>query len=335
MFVRSSALIRTSGPSIAAARLYSNGAKSSETGALFLSDLLKRVDAITTKAKESEGLSAKLNNVPKVQKRGEKVMIENHPLAAAAQKNRFERPARRYGNGQNQNHNQNQNQGQRESRPAGDRPQRSFRNRQQSSSSNSATSTTPSTSSSTTSTPQRRPATRAPAPRKQLSSKPAVAKPIQSKKLHADALKPQVNADTFLYGKITSSNATVSNRVASLTKETLIESKYPYKMPKEIIEKLANDDVPRNRFLLQRNFNLNVDDKKFSGRFETLVKGKISPIEFDAAKFKGDVVQAEFSKKEIMKNATLTSTQKQSLFDTVNGIKSIKDLVGDVHWVKK
>ena len=106
-------------------------------------------------------------------------------------------------------------------------------------------------------------------------------------------------------------------------------------MPKEIIDKLANDDVPRNRFLLQKNFNLTLDAPKFASRFQSVVQGKVTPIEFDSKTYKGDIAQAEFSKNEIMKNGSLNSAQKQSIFDTINGIKSIKDFVGDAHWVKK
>ncbi|ODV80894.1 uncharacterized protein CANTADRAFT_4888 [Suhomyces tanzawaensis NRRL Y-17324] len=151
---------------------------------------------------------------------------------------------------------------------------------------------------------------------------------VPSKKLVAQPLVPQLGGNTFFYGKLTTVNPCVTSRVASITKEALLKSKYPYLAPKHIIDHLP--EGPQNKFLLQNNYSLEVDQDAFTSRFNEVVKGTPQQINVGV---KG--AQAEFTRAEIMKNGTLNVANKQTLFDIVNGLKSPKDLFANAAWAKK
>ncbi|KAK6198849.1 uncharacterized protein RJT21DRAFT_51627 [Scheffersomyces amazonensis] len=162
--------------------------------------------------------------------------------------------------------------------------------------------------------------------------KPSVAEPIVQKGLpKPQPLTPSINGDTFLYGKVPSANHTLNSRLISLTKETLIKSKYPYLVSPTILSSLGDDS--KNKFIVQKNWDLNIDESRFQKRFSELVKGDVQALK---------VVQTsnqelnDFTASEIMKNASLSHEKKQLVYDVINGAKSIKDLVGkDAAWLKQ
>ncbi|EGW35040.1 uncharacterized protein SPAPADRAFT_58172 [Spathaspora passalidarum NRRL Y-27907] len=156
---------------------------------------------------------------------------------------------------------------------------------------------------------------------------------IVSKEAQPHALAPTINAETFFYGKVPSSNATVSARIASIAKLQLIKSKYPFNLPKNVIElaprKLPGETI--NPFILQNNWNLTVGGKSLAYTVKRAVKGKIDYVQ--TGKATGSDVQ--FTSAMINKNASLALKQKQVLFDAVNGTISPRSLLANASWNRK
>ncbi|CUM67620.1 uncharacterized protein PRCAT00005321001 [Priceomyces carsonii] len=156
-----------------------------------------------------------------------------------------------------------------------------------------------------------------------------------NKTIRAEPLKPVLNASTFTYGKITTLNSCLSSRVASVTKETLISSNYPYQVPRTLIDRL--DDVPKNRFLLQKNFTLDIDPETLSKRINEVVRGKWEDLKFDPADFKdaSSLKRANFIKDELMRNGDLSLSDKTIMFNAASGLKTPKQLVQGASWNQK
>lgn len=159
--------------------------------------------------------------------------------------------------------------------------------------------------------------------------------PIKSKSLTYGPYQPQLNNSTFLYGKATSFNNCTSARVASVAKEALNDSKYPFLLPKDIVNKLA-PGVTRNRFLLQSNFTLDVNAAKITTRIKEVVKGEFADLPLDKSQFKDPeaLKSALFTKQQLMKNGDLSMADKQKIFDVASGLKAPKLLVENAHWSK-
>lgn len=159
--------------------------------------------------------------------------------------------------------------------------------------------------------------------------------PIKSKAIKYGPYQPQLNNNTFLYGKATSFNNCTSARVASVAKEALNESKYPYLLPKDIVNNLA-PGVARNRFLLQSNFTLDVDPVKISTRIKQVVKGEVADLPVDKSQFKDPAAlkSALFTKQQLMNNGDLSLADKQKIFAVAGGLQTPKQLVENAHWVK-
>ncbi|KAG7660764.1 uncharacterized protein J8A68_005726 [[Candida] subhashii] len=160
--------------------------------------------------------------------------------------------------------------------------------------------------------------------------KTTVAPEIQSKELSASPLKPTINAETFFYGKIPSSNAGISSRLASVAKLTLEDSKYPYLLPRHIIERAAEN--PTNQFILQKNWSLKVNHSKLAERVKHMVRGDLEVVNTENA---NDKELAKVTSDLINSNGSLDIQQKQFMFDIVNGTIRPRDLLKDAHWNQK
>lgn len=180
-----------------------------------------------------------------------------------------------------------------------------------------------------------RPAKRTTRPREPRRQKAIDVQPIKSKNITYGPYKPQLDSNTFLYGKVTSFNNCTTARVASVAKEALLDSKYPYMLPKDIVNNLA-PGVTRNRFLLQSNFTLDVNTEKLSTRIKEVVKGEVADLPVDKSKFKDPeaLKSAFFTKQQLMKNGDLSLADKQKIFDVASGLKTPKQLVENAHWAK-
>lgn len=301
-------------------RLYSTESKDS----LFLSDLLNRIDKIS--AKSTSILNEKRLKKPTqrtsspTEKTDVKVKVADHPLAS----NSFKDNAKKFNRSSD-------NKKFREDRPARgpreNKPQRDARAK------------TP-RENSTTEKPivanrNARPPRRDSKPRfNQKKSTIADAPVIPSKKLTVETYTPKVNGSTFFYGKPTTVNPGLTSRVASVAKEALIESKYPYHLPKSVINSL--DETPRNKFLLQKSFTLDINEEKFGKRINEVVKGKWEELQFNPTDFKDEesLKLASTLKNELMKNGDLSISNKNTIFEAALGLKTPKQLVQGTHWDK-
>lgn len=286
---------------------------SSSSDPLFLTNLLKRLDQVNTTAAASRTKDVKSvkKGKPGVQAKAPKTAatgefsparanpgtartVKDHPMMQSRFRPDASKASDRLSN-------------------ASDRPRPSFANR----------------------TPQKprsdRPSNRPAAKRVVRKAKTAPSGEVvyPTKKVTAGPFEPKVSGDTFLYGKLTSVNPCVSSRVASITKEALIDSKYPYLLPKSIIDTLGN---PKGKFLAKANYSLDVDVQKVGARFNEVVLGRTVDIKVDP-KLASDP-HAQFTHGQIMKNATVSLEKKQLMFDAVNGLKSAKEVVGNAPWVK-
>lgn len=311
MFTRTGTLTR-------GLRCYSGA--SNQNGALFLSDLMQRIDTINARTmKLSETKAAAAPKTPKSPKQGQskaqktqkqqkpaqvkskkpsvaegtKIAVKDHPLS----RNTFKL--------MDESNFKPRNTRNPESRNAG------ARQRQQ-------------------------PATKPLAPRKKpqvgrvrAGAKTPVEGPIVSKDLVASSLKPSITGETFFYGKPTTLTTGTTSRVAAVAKETLLESKYPYKLPKSIIDKL-DDSFTGNKFLLQKEYSLDVDVAKFGDRIKKVVKGEVDQVELG----KKPEATAVFTAAQLMQNGDLDLAQKQTIYDVAAGLKSAKLLVENAAWNK-
>lgn len=172
--------------------------------------------------------------------------------------------------------------------------------------------------------------------RKPPASIPTKDQVIVSKKLVTTSLQPQISAETFFYGKPASViTGNPSTGLSSVTKQFLIESNYPYKLPKHIINSV--DPSKRgNQFLLQKDWTFKkIDAQSLSSRINEMVKGKAVTNLVDAKAFKNkeDLSRAVAINAELMRNADYSIEQKTVVFNAASGITSPKALVANAHWI--
>ncbi|KAI5969506.1 hypothetical protein CANMA_001574 [Candida margitis] len=160
------------------------------------------------------------------------------------------------------------------------------------------------------------------------SDKPAIAAPIESKELVAEPLKPTLKPEQFFYGKVPSIVSSVSSRVASVAKLSLLDSKYPFNMPKHIIEIAPSSS--QNRFILQKNWNLDPNQEVLKNRISSVVLGQVDTIDLKGNK---DAAALQVCH-DISINPTLHLHQRQQMFDTIHSLNTIKTIFKDAHWRK-
>lgn len=160
------------------------------------------------------------------------------------------------------------------------------------------------------------------------SDKPAIAAPIESKELVAEPLRPALRPEQFFYGKVPSIVSSVSSRVASVAKLSLLDSKYPFNLPKQIIGNAPTSS--QNRFILQKNWNLEPDQDVLKGRISSVVLGQVETIDLKGNK-DADALQVSH---DLSINPTLHLAQKQQIFDTIHSLSTLKTIFKDAHWRK-
>lgn len=159
--------------------------------------------------------------------------------------------------------------------------------------------------------------------------RPTIAKPIQSKELTATPLSPKIIAEDFFYGKVPSINSTVSGRLASIAKLTLEDSKYPYFLPKHVIAQASGKT--ENKFILQKNWNINPDEELLKERIQTIALGQKRDLQITGEK----TDLAEKTAYNINLNPDLNLEQKDAMFKIVNGLQDIKTMFKDAPWKKQ
>ncbi|CAK9438380.1 uncharacterized protein LODBEIA_P26040 [Lodderomyces beijingensis] len=164
----------------------------------------------------------------------------------------------------------------------------------------------------------------------QAESKPTVAGRIESKELVAADLNPQMTPEHFFYGRAPSFlNSSLSSRLASIAKLTLIDSKYPYQLPREIIDQAP--PTRHNQFILQKNWEVEPQQELLKYRVNTIGLGK--PESIDATDATNPVLKKVAHDIEI--NASMNIAQKQTMFDTIRDMNNIKDIFKNAPWRKQ
>lgn len=383
-------------------RLYSTTGEAKDL-ALFLSDLMKRVDSIAARSDALKAKQDKLkaaspkNSVDKRQARHQKIEVKDHPLSrtrfnntrssnykSSEGGNDTNRPQKRLfqprEGGQRTFRPSNSNQGPRTDSATESRPRQNFRPRNDSApnterkvgnadrrtrfsdakpsdsgprarayeSGPRKTDARPRNSDSRSRNPDSRPSRQSPSTDGARRSGPRSfanrntgtrlkfysEREIESKQIQALPYKPSITGDTFFYGKSAGSTFDVSSRVSAVAKEALLQSHYPYKLPKLIIDSVK-PGINGNRFLLQKNWNLNINQPQFETRMKEVVKGEVEElVKHKQPGSKSVAKTTKIAAQTIMLNGTYTFAQKQLVVDAASGFVSPKSLLKDAHWVK-
>lgn len=162
-----------------------------------------------------------------------------------------------------------------------------------------------------------------------LAKKGPAVERIVLKDLVVKDYRPSIGGDDFFYGKPATLATSLTSRVAAVAKEALLESKYPYKLPKSIIDKL-DSSFAGNKFILQKDFNLDVDATKFGDRINKVVRGQVDTIELG----KNPEATSVFTANQLARNGDLTIAQQQTIYDVASGLKSAKLLLEGAVWNK-
>ncbi|CAK7901265.1 hypothetical protein CAAN1_11S02146 [[Candida] anglica] len=167
---------------------------------------------------------------------------------------------------------------------------------------------------------------------KRTNVKMVKGKTFESKELVHGPYEPELNA-TLFHDRSSNINHSLTSRVASVTKEILLESKYPYKFPRQVIEAAPKEGNP---FVLQNNYNADVSSEVLKQKLNATVKGKVVEIDLQENKIpKGLKNHAIFTKKNLMMNPDFNVETKQKVYNVVSGISPVSSLVEGCHWIKK
>lgn len=314
---------------------------------MFLSNLLKRIDRINAQASEAikESKGPQRNRFKPVPKQTAKpqIQVKNHPLAnntfqlmdEANFKRGPRRPqGRRFQGERPQGERYQGERPQGERRYQGERPQGERRyQKERPQGERRYQGERPQGERRTQGRGQGRPARRPPV-RKAREAAPVRGQEITSKKLVYETFTPGLKGETFLYGKpVSLITGNVGSGVSAVTKQFLIDSKYPYQLPKSVVE-LVDPTFKGNKFILQKNWNTDVDAKQLAQRINDVVKGRFVTSLVDESVFKKpeSVKRAHGVSAELVRNGDLSFDQKQVIYDVANGFTSPKALLETAHW---
>lgn len=287
-------------------RLYSTGG--GEEKQVFLSNLLARIENMNLKKKAPSpepivkskstktdkstanagprrntkaNAKTESKSVPSVQGSAEKIKVADHPLFRA-RLNRVARPEGR-------------------PRPTGPRP----------------TNTNFKANSNTKPTNNARKTSFKPrAPRALTKASESLA--LVSKEVKAQDFNPSLT-NHFLYGKSTNFQINLTSRITSLVKNQLIKSKYPYLVPRSVINSIApNKDT--NKFLVSDDYSLEIDPEELKQNVDTVILGK--PQNLPGSSHLID---------NLNKNPTLSLAQKSTMSDIINS-KDFSTVFSNAHW---
>lgn len=271
---------------------------SSQSGekSLFLTDILARIEKInlnknlipkkTTQAKTTpKAKSAKQSkqaDAPVEAKRPTKIVFDQHPMFSS----RLDK-SRLSSEGKVLDATQRPNRGPR--RPAGSAPR--------------------------TSNQTRKPA----GPKRPLrASKSDSTTAIVSREAVSKSYRPSL-ANQFLYGKATNFQISLTSRITSVIKSQLLNSKYPFNLPKSIIDNAP--ETADNKFILSKSsFSLELDEDKVKHDIDTVVKGQGQYVEVKST-----------AEQSLNKNPTMSYEQKLQAAKIVQA-KSLKNVFDNAHW---
>ncbi|CAI5757741.1 unnamed protein product [Candida verbasci] len=171
---------------------------------------------------------------------------------------------------------------------------------------------------------------RKPFVKKRDDAKPPISPPIESKSLSSAPFTPKIIPEDFFHNKIPTVQSTISQRFSSISKLALLESNFPFRLPKEVIEKAPKST--RSKFILSKSsWNLTPNATKLSDRLKTMYYGQIPQLNTDGVST-GELSTVTSS--YLNNNGNLQLQQKQSMFDIINGKVNLKTIFKDAHWKK-
>lgn len=293
-------------------RFYSSEQKD---GALFLSDLMKRIDSINSRSvqiKKNVDRAAARVKTPKPSKfdqpkrQSERIKVKDHPLSSNTFKLMDDSNFRTQRTGNNRTSFQ--------PRDGSKSREGAFRPRDGGS----------------------KPKSRSTGPKKfsrTVKKSFGKAQEIVSKDLVPVSYQPSVSGDTFFYGKPASVVNCVTSRVAAVAKETLLKSNFPYKLPRSVVSNL--DSQCKNPYILQKNFNLGVDAKVFTERLNEVVKGQRKELEFDESTVEKSMVAPLRVTRDILtRNGSYGLADKKTVLGVASGSITVRSLLANAHWNK-
>lgn len=143
-------------------------------------------------------------------------------------------------------------------------------------------------------------------------------KTLISRDVTAKEYKPSLK-NHFLYGKSTNVQFNPTSRITSLIKTQLLDSKYPFKLPRSIIENAPAETD--NKFLLSSSsYSLDIDEKKLNLDVNRIVRGKPDNVQ-------GKSLDVQL----VNKNSTLSLDKRTAIVNLVKN-KNLKDVFKDAHW---
>lgn len=152
-------------------------------------------------------------------------------------------------------------------------------------------------------------------------SDPLEAPSMISKEVTGQDYKPTLPTNSFMYGKSTNFQINLASRITSIAKKQLLKSKYPYMLPKHIIEN-APEEVD-NKFLLSKSYSLELDPSTIKNDINAIVKG-VSP----------NLSANSPVAHSLNQNPDLSLSQKETMFNIISKPKNLNSLFKDAHWSK-
>lgn len=156
-------------------------------------------------------------------------------------------------------------------------------------------------------------------PKKPLrASKSDSSTAIISREAVSKSYRPSL-ANQFLYGKATNLQISLTSRITSVIKSQLLNSKYPFNLPKSIIDNAP--ETAENKFILSKSsFSLELDENKVKNDIDTIIKGEGQYVEVKSV-----------AEQSLNKNPTMSYEQKLQAANIVNA-KSLKNVFDNAHW---
>lgn len=139
---------------------------------------------------------------------------------------------------------------------------------------------------------------------------------LVSKQLNPQDYKPSIT-NQFLQGKSTSFQISLTSRITSVIKSQLVKSKYPYLLPKSIVESAPTN---ANKFLV-KNVKVKINSDDLKNDIDKIIKGKsVDNLPDDSV-----------ISKSLNQNADLNLAAKQTMFNIISA-KSLENTFAKAHW---
>ncbi|CAH6720146.1 hypothetical protein CLIB1444_03S05446 [[Candida] jaroonii] len=140
---------------------------------------------------------------------------------------------------------------------------------------------------------------------------------LSTKTIKPISYKPSLT-NSFMYGKSTNFQINLTSRITSVIKSQILKSKYPYKLPRSIIDNAPEDSG--NRFLLSSNYTKEINEQDLINEINEKVKGSLN-----------NIPESLESDKKINQNPTLSLSSKQVMTNIIQ-TKNLSQIFNDAHW---